>query len=76
MCHMSCVTCHMSHITKYIYIFFIGKSVEAIWWRVCYQRGRPRLVFEMLRRAHTPNINAVAVLFERDQHLMFNHWWY
>ena len=35
-CHVSCVTCHMSH-------FF--SSLEVYWWRVCYQRGLPRLVF-------------------------------
>ena len=32
----------MSHI--YIHIFFL-QSVEAYWWRVCYQRGLPLLVF-------------------------------
>ena len=37
MCHMSRVTCH---------IFFFGQSGEAYWWRVCYQRGLPRLVLE------------------------------
>ena len=26
-------------------IFPIGQSGEASWWRVCYQRGLPRLVF-------------------------------
>ena len=34
-CHMSCVTCH---------IFFFLQSGEAYLWRVCYQRGQPRLV--------------------------------
>ena len=40
MCHVSCVTCHVS----YIY-FFLLQNGGASWWRVCYQRGRPRLVF-------------------------------
>ena len=36
---MSCVTCH------YFFLFFLQR-VEAYWWRVCYQRGLPRLVYE------------------------------
>ena len=49
MCHMSRVTCHMSHVTChtshfFYYLFFFGQSGEAYRWRVCYQRGLPRLV--------------------------------
>ena len=55
-CHMSCVTCHVSHVTchmshimchmsYFFFIFFFGQSGEAYQWRVCYQRGLPRLVF-------------------------------
>ena len=40
---MSHVTCHVSHITIII-IFFFAQSGEAYRWRVCYQRGLPRLV--------------------------------
>ena len=40
-CHMSRVTCHVSHAT----FFLLLQSCEAYWWRVCYQRGLPRLVF-------------------------------
>ena len=48
LCHVSHVTCHVSHVTChmsniYIYIFF-GQNSEAYRWRVCYQRGLPRLV--------------------------------
>ena len=52
MCHVSHVTfyvshvkCHVSHVMCYmsIIIFFL-QSDEAYWWRVCYQRGLPRLV--------------------------------
>ena len=32
-----------------IFSSFFGQSVETIWWRVCYQQGRPRLVFKALR---------------------------
>ena len=39
-CHVSRVTCHMS-----LFSFSFGQSGEAYWWRVCYQRGLPRLVF-------------------------------
>ena len=37
---MSRVTCHI--------FFFLGQSGEAYWWRVCYQRGLPRLVYIIL----------------------------
>ena len=52
MCHVSYVRCHVSHVTChihksdkkiYIYILF-GQSGWASLWRVCYQRGLPRLV--------------------------------
>ena len=45
MCHISGVMFHVSHV---IFSFsFFGQSSEASWWRVCYQRGLPRLVFFM-----------------------------
>ena len=44
MCHVSGVTCHLSHVT----FFGGGQSGEAYRLRVCYQRGLPRLVFELL----------------------------
>ena len=45
-----CVTCHVSHVTCHIFIYFLffifgGKSGGASWWSVCYQRGLRRLVF-------------------------------
>ena len=56
-CHMSRVTCHLSPVTcqKMIFLTFnffssflckkkIGQSGGASRWRVCYQRGLPRLV--------------------------------
>ena len=43
--HVSRVTCHM----------FFGQSGEAYWWRVCYQRGLPRLVF--LASAPAPTLD-------------------
>ena len=50
-CHMSPVMCHMSRVpcpitcvtNIYIYIF-VWTIYEARQWRVCYQRGLPRLV--------------------------------
>ena len=48
MCHVSHVTCHMSHVTCHFFSFFsFGQSSEA--YRVCYQRGLPRLVFIALQ---------------------------
>ena len=38
---MSRFTCHVSHV-----LFFSGHSCEACRWRVCYQRGLPRLVLK------------------------------
>ena len=38
-CHVSRITCPMSHV-----FFFYGQTGEAYRWRVCYQRGLPRLV--------------------------------
>ena len=52
-CHMSHVTCQVSGVTCQVspvryhilfFYFFSGQSGEASWWRVCYQRGLPRLV--------------------------------
>ena len=40
-CHMSRIMCHMSRVTCHMSFFFCG---EAYRWRVCYQRGLPRLV--------------------------------
>ena len=42
-CHMSCVMCHMSHVT-FFYLFFL-QSGEGYRRRVCYQWGLPCLVF-------------------------------
>ena len=42
--HMSRVWCHMSHFFIIIIIFF-GQSGGVSCWRVCYQRGLPRLFF-------------------------------
>ena len=36
-------TCYMSRVTCNIFFFFL--SGEAYRWRVCYQRGLPRLVY-------------------------------
>ena len=52
-CHVSCVTCHVSHVTChmsifFIFLFFFGQSGQAYRWRVCYQRGLPRLVIYIL----------------------------
>ena len=37
-----CVTCHVSHVT--CHVSCVTQSVGASRWRVCYQRGLPRLV--------------------------------
>ena len=49
---MSHVTCHMSHVmfhkSSFFLLLFFVHSSEAYWWRVCFQWGLPRLVFEVL----------------------------
>ena len=45
MCHVSCVTCHVSHVMRHVSHVKKNNNGGASWWRVCYQRGLPRLVF-------------------------------
>ena len=59
MCHVSCVMYHLSHVIFFLFFFLhfyiqkkfkksfkkIGQSGGAGRWRVCYQRGLPRLVY-------------------------------
>ena len=55
-CYMSCVMCHMSCVTGHmstkkfekVQKGFFGQSDGASGWRVCYQRGLPRVVFFIL----------------------------
>ena len=54
MCHLSPVMCHLSHVqkkfsnfnTKKKHFIKIGQKDGASRWRVCYQRGLPRLVYQ------------------------------
>ena len=69
MCHILRVTCHMSH--DYFFIIFFGQSGKARWWRVCYQRGLPRLVFtlcmfqklEYQPHFHLPTLSCISHFF-------------
>ena len=52
MFHVSCVLCHVSRVTCHIFFFnffFFWQSGGVSWWRVCYQRGLPRLVSSQIR---------------------------
>ena len=66
-CHMSCVVCHVSHITCHMscvtyHKFFSRESGEAYRWRVCYQPGQTRLVYEILNlKGHQNNITDLRV---------------
>ena len=46
-CQVSGARCQVSGVIFFYFInFFFGQSGGASRWRVCYQRGLPRLVFE------------------------------
>ena len=59
MCHVSHVTCHIFFI-----YFFFGRSGEAYRWRVCYQRGLPRLVFEAAGQEQYTALE-IGLIFEK-----------
>ena len=65
MCHMSRVTCHMS---QFFFYFFFGQSGEAYRWRVCYQRGLPRLVFMINRPSVAGALSLINELTESLSH--------
>ena len=51
MCHISRVPCHMSRVrcpVSGVQVTFFGGSGGTSRWRVCYQQGLPRLVFNRL----------------------------
>ena len=51
MCHVSGVRCQVSGVMCHFFLLlFFRQSVEASRWRVCYQRGLPRLVYYAKRR--------------------------
>ena len=59
-CHMSRVTCHVSRVTCQVshvrcqMFFFFGQNGRASRWRVCYQRGLPRLVNWLIHSFSNP----------------------
>ena len=68
-CHLSPVTCHLSHVKIYFFFFLLlskknEQSGGAGRWRVCYQRGLPRLVlYEYKVKFHC--ISIIAMLTDR-----------
>ena len=46
-CHLSYITSQVSHVTHFFFLFFLLESGGVSFWRVCYQRGLPRLVFRL-----------------------------
>ena len=55
--HVSRVTCHVSPVTCNFYLFkkiYNWQHGGDSHWRVCYQRGLPRLVFKQLSSKSTP----------------------
>ena len=71
MCHVSHVTCHLSRVTCRMSFFFlfsssfflilkkIGQGGGASRWRVCYQRGLPRLVLDVNTNLGCPKKNTI-----------------
>ena len=71
MCHVSRVTCNVSHVTFFSSFFL--QSGEAYRLRVCYQRGLPRLVFILKTTCVTVTImrtSAVMVVIMRTTGVM------
>ena len=81
-CHVSPVMCHVSHVKNiFFYISLnkkknkkkyttknIGQSGGASRWRVCYQRGLPRLVLNVIQ--HLGQVQTPAVFTDLP------HWKY
>ena len=67
-CRMSRVTCHMSHVICLLFLLLFGQSGEAYRWRVCYQRGLPRLVFFLFRIGFKSFFSSIC-LFNLRHHL-------
>ena len=63
---MSCVRCHVSGFFGFIF----GQSGEASRWRVCYQRGLPRLVFLALCLLWWKMIDLKSVIFQKEKGLI------
>ena len=45
-CHLTCITSQVSNVTHFFF-FFLLESGRVSLWRVCYQWGLPRLVFRL-----------------------------
>ena len=85
-CHLSRVTCHVSHVTyqkkKFTFNFFftlkkLDKLVELVRWRVCYQRGLPRLVLVSVLLSASVKRCFVSCTpdFSRISHHRAQWWW-
>ena len=74
-CHMSHVMCHVSHVKCQgvtffclFFLFLIGLICGASWWRVCYQRGLPRLVNSIVQMDAGVNLCAGVYIFAGALH--------
>ena len=66
------VTCRVSHVT--CNFFFFLQCCEAYWWRVCYQRGLPRLVEHEMRRRLDNEIRSDQAECELSYLRSHGHW--
>ena len=72
-CHMSPVPCHMSPVTRQIFFLIkeknilnkIGQRGGVSRWRVCYQRGLPRLVFRRIQISKCIQITLLVQKLQR-----------
>ena len=75
-CHMSPVTCHMSDVKKKLHFFFfsnvkiIEQSGGASRWRVCYQRGLPCLVTNVITLITLNTVNTVITIIVKYQMIL------
>ena len=66
-CHISRVTCHVSGVTCHFFLFLFLQSGGASWWRVCYQRGLLRLVFNCLLKSFAQVFCSPIVWYDDDK---------
>ena len=76
-CHMSHITCHMSQFFLFFlcvfFFFFFGQSGEANRWRVCFQLGLPRQVYDWKHHLQPLGRGSALNIFPQRITYLINH---